>query len=182
LLGLDPATGAVAFSHPWRPRIETSVNAATPLAWGDEVFISTSYQTGAILLLVKGDELTEVWSGDDSMSNHYNTAVRVKGELYGIHGRQEQKPELACVDWKTGKSLWTQPKFGCAGLIATADGVILAVAEGGDLVAFAASPAAYKEMSRLKILDAPVRSVPALANGRLFARDGKKLVCVEVGK
>ncbi len=53
LLVLDSKTGDVQFQERWRARIQTSVNAATPLVRGDEVFLSSSYSTGAVPLAVE---------------------------------------------------------------------------------------------------------------------------------
>src|SRR5207245_173641 len=89
LVALDPRTGAVRFSKQWRARINASVNAATPLVVGDEVFISASYNTGALLLHFGKEGADEVWKGDDVMSNHYGTCVYHDGCLYGFDGRQE---------------------------------------------------------------------------------------------
>lgn len=182
LLALAPETGAVRFTFPWRPRLQASVNAATPIVSGDRVFLTTSYGTGAVLLDLSKAEATEVWSGDRALSAHYSTPVLVNDHLYGIDGRQEGgRAQLRCVEWATGKVKWTKEGFGCAGLIA-ADGLILGAAEGGDVVAFEPDPAGYKELARATALDAPVRALPALADGRLFVRDGKKLVGLTVGK
>ena len=45
------------------------------------------------------------------------------------------------------------------------------------LVVAAADGAKYQEKARATVLDGPVRALPALADGRLYARDGKRLVC-----
>lgn len=65
VVGLDPAGGAVQFEFPWRSRQQASVNAATPLIDGDRIFVSASYNTGAVLLRVKPGGVEKVWSGDD---------------------------------------------------------------------------------------------------------------------
>jgi outer membrane protein assembly factor BamB len=179
LAAVEPDTGKVRLTFPWRPRIDASVNAATPLVWKDEIFLTVSYNTGAVLLRAKGDELDEVWSNDRSLSCHYNTPVRVGDYLYGVHGRQEGVAQLRCVEWKTGAVKWTVPRFGTATLIAV-DGGLLALTEGGELVWFDASPGGFKEHGRAKVLGSPTRAAPALADGRLFARDGGKLVCVRL--
>ncbi len=182
LVAVEPDSGKVRYTHPWRPRINESVNAATPLVKGDDIFLTVSYGTGAILLRAKGDELEEVWANDKALSCHYNTPVRVGDFLYGVHGRQEGGgAQLRCVAWATGEVKWSEPRFGVAGLIAV-DGGILALTEAGDLVRFDASPDGYKERGRASVLGSPVRAAPALAGGRLFARDGSKLVCVGFGK
>jgi hypothetical protein len=149
---------------------------------GDRVFLSTAYSTGAILLAVKSGKLEVVWQGENILSCHYNTPLLIKGHLYGIDGRQEGgQASLRCVEWDTGKVKWTKESFGCAGLI-HADGLLLACPENGDVVLIDPSPEGYKELGRAAVLDSPVRALPALAGGRLFVRDGKKLVALEVGK
>jgi outer membrane protein assembly factor BamB len=180
LVALEPETGKVRYTHPWRPRLEASVNAATPLVWNGDIFLTVSYGAGAVLLRPRGTELDEVWANDKSLSCQYNTPVRVGDFLYGAHGRVDAKAvDLRCVEWKTGTVKWSVPKFGAVTLIAV-DGGLLGLTEGGDLVRFDASPDAFKERARAAILGSPTRAVPALADGRLFARDGSKLVCVKL--
>ena len=115
------------------------------------------------------------------MSNHYNTCVAYQGHLYGCDGRQEQTARLRCVDMKTGKVAWTEEGYGCATLM-LAGGNLIALTENGDLVLAQATPEAYKEKARAKIRGKPSRSPPALANGRLYARDTKKLACWNLKK
>ena len=182
LLAVSPEKGEVRFKHAFRPRAQASVSAASPIVSGDCIFLSTAYQTGAVLLELKTGKLDEVWRGDDILSCHYNTPVLVKGHLYGIDGRQEGgQATMRCVEWNTGKVKWTKEAFGCSALIC-ADGLSIACAENGDVVLIDPSPEGYKELGRAAVLDKPVRALPALANGRLFMRDGKKLVALDVGK
>jgi hypothetical protein len=182
LLALKPRTGEIKHQYPWRPRINASVNAATPIVSGGRVYLSTSYSTGAVVLEVKKGKLEEIWQGDRSLSNHYNTPVLVKGHLYGVDGRQEGgRAQLRCVEWDTGKVKWSERAFGCAALIAV-DGLILATPENGDIVLFEPSAESYKELARASVLESPVRALPALSAGRLYLRDGKKLVALSVVK
>lgn len=180
LVSLDPASGKEHFAFPWRPRLNESVNAATPLVWKDEVFITVSYGAGAALLRPKAGEVEELWSGDKSMSCQFNTPVRVGDYLYGAHGRVDARNvDLRCVEWKTGAVKWSQPKFGSTSLIAV-DGGLLGLVESGDLVRFEASAKGYAEKARASILGSPTRAAPALSGGRLYARDGSSLICVKL--
>ena len=111
LVDLDPSNGKVRFSYPFRSRSSASVNAATPLVAGNQVFISASYGTGAALLEVNGSEYKKVWANDDSMSNHYSTCVLRDGYLYGFHGRQEEGQALRCVQLRTGKVMWERRRL-----------------------------------------------------------------------
>ena len=181
LVSLDPRTGAVRFRKHWRSRLDASVNAATPLVLDGHLFLSACYGTGAVLLKVRRDGVDEVWSGDESMSNHYSTCVRVGDYLYGFDGRQEDGARMRCVEWKTGKVRWTRPDYGCGSMI-LADGRLIVFTENGDLVLVEPSPEAYRETARAAVLTGPCRAPLALADGRLYARDGRKLVCWNLKK
>lgn len=181
IVDLDPKSGAVRFSKRWRARINASVNAAAPLPLDDHVFFSSSYATGAIVLRVADGKFDEVWKNDESLSCHYNSAVRQGDYLYGIDGRQEEGARLRCIDWKTGKVMWSQERFGCGSII-LAEGHLIVLDEAGDLVLIEATPQAYREKARASVLGRPTRALIALSNGRLYARDDKKLVCLNLKK
>ena len=176
---LDPSNGAVRFSFPWRSRSSASVNAATPLAIGNQVFISASYGTGAALLEINGSAVKKIWSNDDSMSNHYSTCVYRDGNLYGFHGRQEEGQSLRCVQWRTGKVMWNVDGYG-AGTVTLAGDRLVILRKNGELVLAPAAPDAFRPSARTSILGKPVRAFPALADGRLYARDEHSLVCVRL--
>jgi outer membrane protein assembly factor BamB len=177
---LDPATGKSLYDTEFKPRMEASVQGATPLVRGGEIFLTASYNTGALLTKAAKGELTEVWANDKSLSSQYNSAVLVGDFLYGTHGRSDTGvAQLRCVEWKTGTVKWSEPNFGVASVIAV-DGGALALTEGGDLVRFETTAQKYIEKARATILTKPTRAAPALANGLLFARDEKKLVCVSL--
>lgn len=178
---LDPASGKVQFEKRWRARIAASVNAATPLIFENQVFFSASYDTGGLILKL-GNKVEEAWSGEEVMDNHYNTGVIHEGHLYGFHGRQETGPALRCVDLKTMKVCWSEDRFGCGALLA-ADGRLILLLETGELVLAEPSPERYREVSRFKALESPpVRAHPALASGRLYARDAQKVGCWDLRK
>jgi len=182
IVSLDPVNGAVRFSVHWRAKIDASVNAATPLVVGDQVFVSASYGTGAFLGAIKKDKLEEVWSNDETMSCHFNTPVYRDGFLYGFDGREDVGGAvLRCVEMKTGKVRWSKPGFGSGSLILV-DGKLILLAEDGDLVSLKAIPDKYEELARAPVLTGPVRAAPALANGRLYTRDAKKLTCWNLKK
>ena len=174
---LDPANGKVRFQKRWRAAIDASVNAATPLVVGDLAFFSASYETGGLLLKLRPDGADEVWAGDEIMSNHYNTCVYHDGYLYGFDGRQEVGPRLRCVELKTGKAQWTKERFGCGSMILV-QGHIIILTEQGELISVEANPKAYREKARSRVFEGvPCRAQIALAEGRLFARDQRKLAC-----
>lgn len=182
LVSIDPATGKVRFTRKFRARINASVNAATPLVLGEKyLFLSASYQTGAVLLEVKKDSVAEVWKSNEVLSAHFNTPVPVGAYLYGADGRQEEGARLRCIDWKAGKVKWTENGFGCGSVIAVGEQLVL-MSEDGELILAAANGEKFEEKARAKVLDKPVRAHLALADGLLYSHDGKKLVCWKMEK
>ncbi len=172
--------GEIVYQKHWRARMNASVNAAVPVVDGDVVFVSASYGTGAIALdFSDGDEARELWSGEDSLTNHYASAVAKDGVLYGYHGRQEYGPSLRAVELKTGKVLWNVDGFG-AGTVTLAGDTLLLLREDGELVAAPADAEAFQPVARAQVLAATTRAYPALSDGVLFARDEKTLVALRL--
>jgi outer membrane protein assembly factor BamB len=179
VVGLDPATGTVQFERRWRSRMSASVNAATPLIIGDLIFVSAEYGPGAAVLRVEGSKVTELWSSDDALSNHYATSVYHDGYLYGYHGRQEFGPSFRAVEMKTGKVRWSEDRFR-AGSVTLAGNRLVIVRETGELILADASPEAFRPIARAQVLPATVRAFPALADGFLYLRNENTLVCLDL--
>jgi outer membrane protein assembly factor BamB len=181
LVGADPASGEIRFEFPWRALSHASVNAATPLVIGDLIFLSASYGTGAVVLRVNGSQLEQLWSGEDSLTNHYSTSVYHDGHVYGYHGRQEYGQSLRAIELRTGKVRWSEDGFG-AGTVTRVGDRLLLMREGGELVMIRASPERFEVLSRAQILPGIVRAYPAVANGLFYARNENTLVCIRLSK
>jgi outer membrane protein assembly factor BamB len=182
LVGVNALDGALLFRLPWRPPMDASVSAATPLVIDDLIFISASYGTGAMLLRLGSGEGTpeKIWDKDGVLSNHYATSVYHDGHLYGFDGRQEQGCELRCVELKTGQVRWSQGGLR-AGTVTLAGGQLLVMTEQGELVQAVASPKGYQETGRAQIAPLGVRAHPAMAAGRFYVRSKDRLLCVNLG-
>ena len=101
------------------------MNAASPLVIGDEIFVSACYGTGAALLRFKESGPKKLWSADGVLSSHYATSVHHDGFLYGFDGRQEEGPNLRCVELKTGQVRWSQDNFGAGTIILAGDRLLV---------------------------------------------------------
>ena len=179
LVALDPATGKVFYQHRWRARQAASVNAATPIVSNDRIFLSASYGTGAVLLQVANNVVTPIWSGDESMSNHYSTSVLKDGYLYGFDGRQEFGQSLRCVELATGKVMWNVDGFGAGTLLIAGDTLVI-TRESGELALAPATPKAFRFNARAQLLKGVVRAYPALANGRYYLRNDRQLAAFDL--
>lgn len=166
----DVNNGKQLWSYNWKTAYD--VNAAIPIVAGDKVFISSGYNTGCAMLQSTANNPL-LWQ-NRNMRNHFNASVLLNGNLYGF-----DESDLACLDAQSGRKLWSQGRLGKGSLIA-ADNKLIILSERGELVIAEASPAGYKELGRSQILGGKCWTTPALANGRIYARNASgDLVCMK---
>ena len=170
---LNPVDGKVVWSHPWKTSYD--INAADAVVSGNKFFLSSGYNHGSSVIEVKDNKASVVWE-NKNIRNHFSSSVFFNGHLYGVDENQ-----LRCVDFATGEVKWTDKASG-KGTLIIADGKLLVLSEKGELIIAEASAEAFKPLSRAQILGGKCWTSPALANGKLYARNAKgDLVCVEVG-
>ncbi len=80
------------------------------------------------------------------------------------------------MDALTGEVKWKIRGFQRGSLIA-ADGHLIVLGERGKLALVEASPAEFKEISSVQILDGICWSSPSLANGKLYLRNQEEMIC-----
>lgn len=187
-IGLDPVDGKTLFAAEFRPPIQASVTGATPTVIGDRIFISAAYDLGAALYQVLGkssvsnhadSRIKKLWANDGQLSLQYSTAIHHESFLYGLHGRHDFAggTELRCIELNTGKVRWGKSGLNGANVIIAGDH-LLTLTEKGELIRIRATPEKFQETGRAQILGSGVRAYPALADGRFYARDKTRLVCI----
>ncbi len=197
LLAFDPATGNQDFYFPWRASILESVNASTPVVWGEHVFISETYGPGAALLRFRPGRFDVVWDDssrgrDKAMQTHWNTSIYHNGFLYGSSGRHTQNAELRCIEAATGKVMWSQPDLTRSSLLYVDDHFIC-LSEYGTLRVFRATPERYDVVSEFLPTDArdsvgrdipllkyPAWAAPFISHGFLYVRGRDRLLCYDL--
>jgi outer membrane protein assembly factor BamB len=183
VVSVDPLNGNERFRFPFGMRGPT-VNAANPLVIGDRLFVTASYGVGARLAKIDRAGAAITWDKDDALSSQYTTPIEHHGFLYGIDGRQDVgTAELRCIDLETGAVRWSQPGFGTANLIVV-DDKLLIQKTSGELVLVQATPERFTTLASARIFPegSVVQALPALANGRLFVRNEKTLIVLQVGR
>ena len=171
---VQPLTGRVVWEYPWQN--STLANIADAVVDGNEVFVSAGYSKGSVLVRASGSQVTQVWF-QKNMQTIYNSAVLWQGYLYGPN---DSGSNLTCVEFSTGKVIWNNGGFGRA-CVTLADGRLIVLSETGELSIAKASPAGYAATGKGQILTGECRSVPVLANGRIYVRStAGNLACVEL--
>jgi len=195
LLCLDPATGAVDFSFPWRSRTYESVNASCPVVFGNRIFISATYRTGSAVVEVQKDFTHKVvWTARD-IGLHFNTAIHQDGYLYAFDGRNEPDASLVCVEAATGEVVWRETleweesingrrtMMGpYRGSLLAVDGHYLCLGEMGHLLWLDLSPKGARVVGRTWLFAARESwTLPVLSRGLLYVCQNTRDVLNRVG-
>jgi outer membrane protein assembly factor BamB len=175
---VDAADGREIASKDWQTQYHE--NVADPLVTGDGIFISSNYGRGCALVRVGANGATVVWE-NRRLASYFASPVLVGDSIYGFHVSGWMKDDLVCLSVKDGSLRWTRKDVGSGGLMA-ADGKLIVLTRTGDLIVVEASPAAYTEIARAKVLlTGGCSTAPVLCDGRIYLRNIKgTLVCLDV--
>ncbi len=187
LVGVDAKTGR--FLWRYDATYDQAATIPTPVFHDDCVFTSTSRKgTGLNRLRVKdGTVSSEQVYFNNTKLNSIGGVVRVGDYVYGTN----DKNQLVCLEFKTGKIKWQDPSVGTAALC-YADGMLYVRGQGGNgfgpesparVALVEASPEGYKEHGRFEQPNhgnRPAWPHPVVANGCLYLRDQGVLFCYDV--
>jgi outer membrane protein assembly factor BamB len=181
LHSVDPETGSENWSQPTRKQSSGNVYCASPIVFGDNIFLSGWYNLGALLLRVKEGHPEKVWHLDNAISTHYANAIVYEGHIYGYHGHAWERggPNLRCIEIASGKMLWEQPQAGSGTIVRFGDNLLI-LCDTGELQLAKATPKAFHLTSRAQIVGRTTRNYPAIADGFAYIKGPKNLVCVDL--
>ena len=181
VVGVDPNDGNLLWSHP-HP-VDFGLNTSTPV-WGADnlLFVSSGYDGGSrVLKLTRAGDKTrveELWA-NRLMRVHFTNAIRVGDAIYGSSGDFGPAPFTA-IDVKTGNVLWRHRSFPRASFL-FADGRFIILDEDGHLLLAAATGEGLTVTSKTELLGTKSWTVPSLSGTRLYVRDRKNILAVELG-
>jgi outer membrane protein assembly factor BamB len=185
LRALDPANGSLRWSLPFFDKLnETST---TPVVAGDLLLLSSITQGTAGVKMETKDKKpapTVVWRNKE-LTCYFSTPIPIQDHVYLVTGKISFAPisSLHCIERKTGKVLWTQEKIGKyhAALLRTGDDKLLMLTDLGQLILLDPSPAGYKELAKSQVVKKEqIWAHPALANGKVYLRDEKEILCLQI--
>jgi len=183
LVGVDAKSGKFLWRYD-KTKGAQGMSMQTPVFRDGYVF-SGGARAGAAAVLLKalqGSVSAEEAYYDPKLPTAIGGTVLVGEHLYGC-----SQTALMCVEYKTGKILWTERSIAPASLC-YADGLLYLHGEGGDVALVEASPEAYRERGRFAPPNQPKHgsamekswAYPVIADGRLFIRDLNTLWCYGV--
>jgi len=196
--GLDPETGTVYWSVPFKSR--AGMTLATPRKLGDQLFFTAFYSGSLMLRLDSAKPAAAIaWRTlkmNEKDTTHLNavmcTPFLEDGYIYGVCSYGQ----LRCLKMETGERVWEtfqattsgEPvRWANAFIVKNGDRFFL-FNEKGDLIIAKLSPRGYEEISRAHLLEPTnkdcgrpvVWSHPAFANRRVYARNDKEIICADL--
>ncbi len=179
IVSLSPTDGELVWEHAWPinngPRVvQPNVTDAGEGAWS--ILLGTGYGHGTRLLTLTHEDNTwtaeEEWTSRD-LKPYFNDLVVHDGCAYGFDGNM-----LACIDLKTGDRHWKQGRYGNGQVLLLADqGLLLVIAEQGELALVKANPEEFEELSRIQAVEGKTWNHPVVAHGKLYVRNAEEIVC-----
>ena len=193
--GLDPNSGRIYWEHESRYE-QWPIAIATPVWHNDLLFFSEAHKGSFLLRLIeKPMAVDQVWHRRDEDGDALHCLIStpyIEGDyIYGA----DERGVLRCLELASGNQVWQDEsavpndRFATIHLIPHQDHVWL-FNERGELILGRLTPQGYQELSRAKLLDPTTDqyrqrdgvtwSHPAFAYRRVFARNDKQLVCVDL--
>jgi outer membrane protein assembly factor BamB len=199
IAGLDPADGKLLWEHPYKHK-QFVINMPTPVVRDGNLFV-TSFYDGAVLLKLNSDtSVTCLWQRKgpseqetDALQCCMSTPLMIGDFIYGV----DSYGQLRCLERKTGDRVWENltavPKDRWSNIHLVQNGpTTWMFNERGELIIGMLSPKGFQEISRAKILEPTMDQLdqrggvcwshPAFANRRVYARNDRELVCVDLAK
>jgi hypothetical protein len=175
ILGLSPEDGRLHWRHEWTTL--SDMNIATPIFADPLLFVSSGRGTGSGVFRLSragdGVEAAVQWKSL-IMQNHFNSCVLVGDYVYGF-----DNAILKCIRLQDGHVMWEDRSVGKGSLISAQQHLFI-VGERGHVGVAEATPEAYREKGRIKVLEYKSWTPPALSGGKLFVRDQQHIVSLDL--
>ena len=179
IIGLDAETGKLLWRHEQTNR--WSVHANTPIYRDGYLFCASGYGKGGVMLKIAADGTAkqEIWR-NASMDPKFGGFVVLNGKIYGS---DDSNKAWWCLDWKTGKELYSE-KITNKGNIIVAGGMLYCYGENGEIVLAELLPEGFKKISSFKVPFGTNQHWAHLvvAKGRLYVRHGNSMMVFDIKK
>jgi hypothetical protein len=147
--------------------------------WHDGVLLVSDSWTGSLAYQLdeRGDKPKLLWQGK-RLSLLMSTPLARDGHVYAL----DKDKGLTCIELKTGKVKWDSAFITPRGRNPQASLVwvgedALIFNELGELIRARLTPAGFREQAKAAILKDGTWAHPAYAEGCLFARNDKEILC-----
>jgi len=182
VFGLNPQNGDLQWQIPFKA--DYGIAVATPV-WcpGNLLFVSAEYGAGSKMIRLERNatqtKATEAWSSN-RLRLHNGNAMLVGGTLYFTSGGKGSQAILSAVDAASGNIYWQERSIQKATFV-WAGGKLITLDQDGYLMLANPSPKEFKVAAKSKLLENLSWTPPVLVGTKLYLRDRKTIMAVELG-
>ncbi len=170
LVGVDAATGALLWEHPYTPR--TVTNSITPILFGQFVIVSSTEEPVTAFTVTRSGSqwvAEKAWENTD-VSFRMSNPVIVDDMLFSLSTRNAG--QYFGLDARTGKTLWTsEGRQAQNAAIARAGTLLFSLEDDGELLVARSSRTGFMPFRRYKVADSETWAQPAISGSRIFVKD-----------
>ncbi|MGE5421549.1 MAG: PQQ-binding-like beta-propeller repeat protein [Chloroflexota bacterium] len=158
-------------------------HAITPIYKDGDILIANGYGWVSLKLKLSADgsKAEKVWE-NRNFDPQLGGVVLLSDKLYASNHQSQPAGSWICVDWNTGKTLWTA-KWNSQGSVISADGMLYLFEEKSGNVALARpDPSKLDILSEFRVTKGggPFWAHPVIKNGRLYIRHGEALIVYNI--
>jgi outer membrane protein assembly factor BamB len=175
LHGVEPERGTVLWSQPTKAFMDNDI--LTPIVMGDYIF--TSCQKGGVSLYHVGRDgggftARTAWH-QTKPSGYMSSPVAVGGHGY-LHLENNR---MACIELRTGKTVYTTAAFGPYWSMAVQGDKILALTGDGELLLIRANPDDFDLLDRRRVSEQDTWGHVAVCGDQVFVREKDGLTALQ---
>ena len=158
-------------------------HSTTPIYKDGYILIANGYSWVALKLKLSadGNSADVVWE-NRNFDPQMGGVVLIGNNIYGNNHMSKPVDTWVCVDWTTGKTLWTE-KWYSKGSIISADGMLYLYEEkSGHVALVKPDPTKLNIISEFQITkgDGPFWAHPVISKGKLYIRHGDMLMVYQI--
>jgi len=175
--GFDAATGKQLWSYTHIN--DTGVHPNIPVFQNGSLYCTSGYGKGGELLKLSedGTSVTEVWTNKE-LDSRTGGVVVMNDRIYGSGDRNKK---MFCLDWQTGKVIFSTKEMAPATLIAN-DGLFYVYSESGKIFLVEPKADGFNILSSFSV---PFGSNPhwahlVIKNKKLYVRHGTSLMVYDI--
>jgi len=176
IIGVDISNGKLLWSHHHTNRFREHPN--TPEYYDGMALGMSDYGKGSVMLRLTngGRSVEKVWESTD-LSHKTGNTLKFGDYVYG----SGEKTGWHCVEWKTGKTIYSDNSFSVGSIIA-ADGLLYCYGEKGEMALVKPNPQKFDIVSRFPITLGTEQhwAHPVIYRGVLYVRHGDTLMAYKI--
>lgn len=154
-------------------------HANTPLYRDGKIFISNGYNYASFMIELSkdGSEANVVWKSRD-IGPHHGGMVLLGDYIYSSNYLSNSMGDWVCIDWNTGKTMWSERWENKGSIIAADDMLYIFEEKNGNVGLVNPTPEKFELISSFKMDkgEGPFWAHPVIRDGKLYLRHGEVLM------